>query len=214
MSILPQLMENRGTVSSALGKALASEVLSGSRDILGEAAELLYHELKNVRAGAAKIVEQVAVSGPGLVVPLMPGLPPALDLSELQSRWMVIHTLGLCAALDPRTAAEALPKARLYMQSASGVCLWGATVKYLGHLASTPRVEARRVFPLLMQAYTTIPKLRKVILESLLQLCDQGDEPMRRELALLADSHLEDDKPSVPRAARKLGRAIPSLSES
>jgi hypothetical protein len=56
VSILPQLMENRGTVSSALGKALASEVLSGSRDILGEAAELLYHELKNVRAGAAKIV--------------------------------------------------------------------------------------------------------------------------------------------------------------
>ena len=61
MSILPQLVENRGTISSALGKALASEALSGRMEILDEAVELLHHESKNVRAGAAKIVKRGVV---------------------------------------------------------------------------------------------------------------------------------------------------------
>jgi hypothetical protein len=48
MSILPKLIENKGTVSSALGKELARQALSGKQEILVEAIELLQHKTKNV----------------------------------------------------------------------------------------------------------------------------------------------------------------------
>ncbi|MFC2029923.1 hypothetical protein ACFLWA_04250, partial [Chloroflexota bacterium] len=100
MSILPLLVDNKGTISSALGKSLAKEVRRGDSAVLEEAVELLDHEDKNVRAGAAKIVEQVALADPSLVAGSLPRLLPALDLPEPQTRWMAIHTLGLCASLD------------------------------------------------------------------------------------------------------------------
>lgn len=72
MSILPLLVDNKGTISSALGESLAKEALLGDAAILEEAAELLAHEDRNVRAGAAKIVEQVAVADPSLVLGHLP----------------------------------------------------------------------------------------------------------------------------------------------
>ena len=62
MSILPQLEKNKGIISSALGKSLARQVLAGETSILEDAVALLVHDDKNVRAGAAKIVEQLALS--------------------------------------------------------------------------------------------------------------------------------------------------------
>jgi hypothetical protein len=212
MSILPQLIENKGIISSALGKSLAKEVLSGNTGILDEAVALLEHESKNVRAGAAKIVEQAAVGDPAMVVRLMPHLLPALDLPELQTRWMAIHTLGLCASLDPQTAMMAFPKAQQFMERDSGVCLWGATIKYLGYLGSTSSAEAQRVFPLLMRAHDELSNLQRMILDCFLQLHSEADESMVQKLGLLAGRHLDDAKPSVRRAARKLAKAISSHS--
>ena len=65
MKLPPMLKENKGTVSSALGKELARQVLDGDRELLREAVALVTYELpvkasKSVRAGAAKIVEKVA----------------------------------------------------------------------------------------------------------------------------------------------------------
>ena len=68
MSILSQLENNKGTISSKLGKALAQQALDGDRAILDEAAQYLAHEHKWVRAGAAKILEQVAESKPEWIV--------------------------------------------------------------------------------------------------------------------------------------------------
>jgi|GEM_PF-5887422 len=44
MTILPQLIENKGTVSSALGKALALKALKGEIEILYEVIEILKHQ--------------------------------------------------------------------------------------------------------------------------------------------------------------------------
>ena len=65
MQIFELLRQNKGTVSSALGKELAQRVLNGNIDILHEAIELSVYKVKdknekNVRSGAAKIVEIVA----------------------------------------------------------------------------------------------------------------------------------------------------------
>lgn len=58
MCIFAQLGANKGTVSSALGKKLAGDVLRGNTEILREAVTLSSYaveseEAKNVRAGAA-----------------------------------------------------------------------------------------------------------------------------------------------------------------
>ena len=56
MSILPQLENNKGTISSKLGKALAQQALEGDRAILDEAARrnqaarspMVYHYITNL----------------------------------------------------------------------------------------------------------------------------------------------------------------------
>src|SRR3990172_5104634 len=99
MSIFHQLADNKGTVSSALGKQLAKQVLDGDESILREAIELTIFDpknekAKNIRGGAAKIVEQVAEKRPELVAVFLADLEPALDVPEPQTRWMIIRTFG------------------------------------------------------------------------------------------------------------------------
>ena len=206
-SILPRLEKNKGTVSSKLGKALAKDVLAGETEILAEAVELLSHESKQVRAGAAKIIEQVAVSDPTLVIGYLPRLLPALEVAEPQTRWMAIHTLGLCAALDAPTALKALPKAAVFIEADSGACLWGATIHYLGYVGATSPANARMVFPLLERALQ-IPGRAKDVLRSFLQLLDQADTPMRTAIAQHAEAHTESETGVTRKAARKLLKRI------
>lgn len=204
MSILPLLVDNKGTISSALGKSLAKEALLGDAAILEEAAELLAHEDRNVRAGAAKIVEQVAVADPSLVLGHLPQLLPALDLPEPQTRWMAIHTLGVCASIDTETAVRALPKAEATIQSDSGACLWGATVVYLGYLGATSEANARAVFPTLERALRQIPGQAKNVLESFLRILDQADSEIQTAIMEHAASYADHDKPGVRRLARRI----------
>jgi hypothetical protein len=211
MTILPQLLTNKGTVSSALGKALANQVLDGESAILAEAAELLAHDSKDVRAGAAKIIEQVAMEEPSLVVPLRSSLLPALDVPELQTRWMVIHALGHCARLDVATALRALPKAEQFLAANSGACLWGATIRYLGFLGATSEANARRAFPILERALRDIPRQAKNVLDSFLRLWDQADEETRAEIVLCAERFVHSDRPGIGRAARTILKAQASI---
>ena len=69
MELLELLKNNKGTVSSALGKELAQKVLNGDSSLLKAAIELCSFnptniKSKSVRARAAKIVEKVAENKP------------------------------------------------------------------------------------------------------------------------------------------------------
>lgn len=210
MSILPQLEKNRGTISSSLGKALARQVLAGETAILNEAVTLLSYGHKDVRAGAAKIIEQVALVDPALVVPFLPHMLPALEVPEGQTRWMAIHTLGLCAALDMETTLQAMPKAEAFIEADSGACLWGATIIYLGHLGATSPANACLVFPLLERVLQRIPRQAKRVLEAFLQLLDQADADERSRIAAEAEGFVEDERTSVRRVARRVRRRLGS----
>ena len=120
MPILEKLKNNKGTVSSLLGKTLAHEALNGNLEILKEAVELSVYSIadkkeKIVRSGAAKIVECVAMEKPELVAPYLAVLFPALEAFEPQTRWMIIRTFGLCAKNNPEAAKKAIPFARKYI---------------------------------------------------------------------------------------------------
>jgi hypothetical protein len=208
MSILPQLERNKGTISSALGKVLANDVLAGETAILKEAVDLLAHEDKQVRAGAAKIVEQVALSDPALVVEFLPRLLPVLDVDEPQTRWMAIHTLGLCAAFDTSTALKALPKAEVFIEAESGACLWGVTVVYLGYLGTTSAANARAVFPILERALQRVPKQTKQVLQSFLRLLDRADEETRSAIGHYAEAYLQSENKAIKTVAQKIARRL------
>jgi len=208
MSILPQLEKNRGTISSALGKSLAKKVLKGERSILEEAVVLLAHDNKEVRAGAAKIIEQVAMVDPSLVANLMPRLLPALEVPEAQTRWMIIHTLGFCAALDTPTALKALSKAKEFIGLDSGACLWGSTIIYLGCMGATSEMNARTVFPMLERALREIPRQTKNVLESFLRMLDQTDGEIQTRIARYAETYAQNEKASVRTVARKIKKEL------
>jgi hypothetical protein len=194
-----------------LGKSLAKKVLAGDVSILEQAVVLLAHDDKNVRAGAAKIVEQVALVDPSLVAGSLPQLVPALDVPEPQTRWMVIHTLGICAALDTPTALKALPKAEEFIQANSGACLWGSTVLYLGYLGATSESNARTVFPILERVLRDIPKQTKRVLESFARMLDQTDDEIRSQIARYAETYAQDEKAGIRTVARKIQKRMDKL---
>jgi hypothetical protein len=105
MSIFEQLSNNKGTVSSALGKVLAKKALDGQISILLECVDLASYKpsapnQKHIRSGAAKVIEIVAENRPELVAPYLEKLLPALSVKEPQTRWMIIRTMGFCAHLN------------------------------------------------------------------------------------------------------------------
>ena len=157
MNIFKQLENNKGTISSALGKELAKEVLNGNTGILSEAIEFsLYKKneikAKNVRAGAAKIIEKVAEKQSELVAPYLENLLPALDLPEPQTRWMIIRTMGFCAHINGEVAVKAVEYAKRYLENKEGLCLSGATELYLGDIGALSKDYAKKVFLILEKA--------------------------------------------------------------
>ncbi len=155
MSLLDQLSKNKGTVSSALGKALAQKVLGGRQaDILLECVDLASYkaaspESKNIRSGAAKVVEIAAEKRPELVALHLAKLLPALAVSEPQTRWMIIRTMGFCAHLNPAIAKKAVPYAEKYIDAKEGLVLASSADLFLGDLGALSKQDARRVFPVL-----------------------------------------------------------------
>ncbi len=208
MSLLKQLENNKGTVSSALSKSLAKKVLDGEPAILEEAVDLLDHSHKNVRAGAAKIIEQVSTKKPEMVVTFLPKLIPALNVTEPQTRWMIINTIGMCASLDSKTAIKVLGKAEEYIKKNSGTCLWSATISYLGNIGSTSKANAKKVFPLLEFALNHYPNLTKKVLESLILLLDNADKTMKSRIEEYCTSFSDSKKPSIKKVANKLIRRL------
>jgi hypothetical protein len=99
---LEQLKADQGTISSTLDNALAERVLNGDTELLRQAVALTRYEpeelaARNVRIGAARIVERVAENRPELVAPYLQDLLPALETPEPQTKWLLLVTLGYCA---------------------------------------------------------------------------------------------------------------------
>jgi hypothetical protein len=191
-----------------LGKELAKRVLQGEGDILQEAVGLLGHGHKDVRAGAAKIIEQVALADPEMAAGVLPSLLPFLEVPEPQTRWMIMHTLGICAELDPETAMEALAAARIIMEANSGACLWGSTIIYLGHLGALSESNCRQVFPILEKALTDIPRQTKRVLESFLLIVDCADVETLRRITDHTEALADDERSGVRTVARRLRRRV------
>jgi len=155
MSVFEQLSENKGTVSSALGKVLAQQVLQESRaGILLECVDLACYEAsspacKHIRSGAAKVVEIVAQERPELVAPYLGKLFPALAVKEPQTRWMIIRVMGFCASLNKPRAHEAIACAAKYIDDKEGLCIASSADLFLGDLGATSKEDAHTVFPVL-----------------------------------------------------------------
>jgi hypothetical protein len=154
MSLLEQLANNKGTVSSALGKELAEKVLNGQTDILYECIDLVCYQASNnkqkhIRSGAAKVVEIVAEKRPELVAPRLDKLLPALSVEEPQTRWMIIRTMGFCARLNQTIAQQAIPYAEKYIAKKEGLCLSSSADLFLGDLGALSKDNTEEVFPIL-----------------------------------------------------------------
>ena len=163
MQIIEQLKNNKGTISSELSKRLALEVLSGNMDILSEAIELTSYELKNkkeknIRSGAAKIVEVVAMEKPELVSPYLEELLPALEADEPQTRWMIIRTMGICAVFNEVIAGKALEYAKMQIRNKKEgeLCLLSSADLYLGDYGAMSSKNTEKVSSILLESTDNI----------------------------------------------------------
>lgn len=210
MLIFNQLKNNKGTVSSALGKQLAQEALNGNEKILKEAIELANFDSddeksKNIRAGAAKIIEKVAEKRPDLVAPYLQNLKPALNVSETQTRWMIIHVFGLCAKLNYEIAVTALEKAKEYIRENTGVCLTGAATMYLGDIGALSPKETKKVFPILENLLKTA-SLNEIdwILEGFYKIFENADKNIQRKIIEHTKKYVNSSKKSQQIRANKI----------
>lgn len=211
MSILAQLSNNKGTVSSALGKSLAHKVLHGGRrDILKECLQLAVHEAgspgaRNIRAGAAKVVEIVAEARPDWVAPQLRGLLPALAVEEPQTRWMILRVMGFCAHANPSVARKALPFAESCLRSKEGLVLASSADLYLGDLGSLSKRDAAAVFPLLERSMrSALPNEQDWLLESLLKVFPNLDKASRQKALRFAERWQTSARKSTQHRARRL----------
>lgn len=210
MSLLNTLKTNKGTTSSALGKELAKEVLAGNTDLLKEAVGFVIFEpaivkSKNVRAGAAKIIQLVAEKKPELVAPYLEQLLPALELPEPQTRWMIIRILGFCSKLNTETAARGIPFARSYIEERQGICLSGAAEVYLGHIGSQSPALAEKVLPILLDAYANpLPNEVDWILEGFIGIIGQLSDNNRKPVLDCANEQLSAFRKSTQKRAEKI----------
>jgi len=215
MTVLTQFQEEHGPISPALGKTLAQQVIAGDHAMLHEAVMLLAHEDKEIRGGAAMIIQQVAMVYPQRVAPYLARMLPALESPELQTRWMLIHSFGLCAAHDRVAALRALPIAQQFIRSRSGVALWNATIVYLGNVGAISAGSARQVLPLLEQALRELPDLTKAALESCLRLLDVADDETAARISRYCERYSQVTQPGIKavlvKMQKRLSGRLPSV---
>jgi hypothetical protein len=213
MNIFEQLSNNKGTVSSALGKTLAQKVLNGQLDILAECIDLSSYEVeapaqKHIRSGAAKVVEIVAEKQPELVAPHLEKLLPALAVKEPQTRWMTIRTMGFCAHLNKSTASKAIKYAEAYFQDKKdGLYLSTSADLFLGDFGALSQKDAQKVFPILsLSIENLIANEQDWILEALLKMLPNLDKDEQSEAFKFAERWQYSARKSTQQRARKILR--------
>jgi hypothetical protein len=208
MTLLGQLLENKGTVSSALSKQLAKDTLAGDMSILKEAAQLIHHDSKVVRSGAAKIIEKVAEEKPELVSPLLTNLIPALDYEEPQTKWMMIHTFGLCAKLQPGLSREIFDSVLKYLKPVNGTCLRDRSIVYLGYMGSVSKLDCDKCFPLLIDSFTKHPDRVTRVFESLERLSCWFDSKQKQTVKEFADRFADSKSAEIKKWTKKIMKKI------
>jgi len=208
--LLEKLQNNKGTVSSKLGKELAEEVLKGNESILHDAISLVSYDLhnikeKNVRAGAAKIIEKVSEKSPEKVAPYLSDLYQAFDVEEPQTRWMLMMTYGYCAKMNIEAAEKAIFYAKSFIVEQSGICLSGAAEIYLGKIGEVSKKLATRVFPILLDAYD-IALINEIdwIFEAFIMISDNLSDHDKMEIYKCAEEYNHASKKSTQKRREKL----------
>jgi hypothetical protein len=212
MSIFEQLSNNKGTVSSALGKTLAQKVLNDQIDILSECIDLASYEAempaqKHIRSGAAKVVEIVAEKQPELVAPHLGKLLPALSVKEPQTRWMIIRVMGFCAHLNKPIAQKAVGYAEKYVHNKEGLVLASSADLFLGDFGAISKKDAQRVFPILTQSIENLVfNEQDWLLETLLKIFQNLSKDEQGEVLKFAEHWQYSARKSTQQRARKLLR--------
>ncbi|HVM72582.1 MAG TPA: hypothetical protein VMT91_12550 [Anaerolineales bacterium] len=213
MSIFEQLSNNKGTVSSALGKTLAQRVLlEGRLDILMECIDLASYEAsapvyRNIRSGAAKVVEIVAEKRPEWVAPHLGKLLPALDVHEPQTRWAIIRVMGFCARLNKPVALEAIAYAGRYIDKKEGLCLASSADLFMGDLGAISPEDAQKVFPLLEQSMENpVENEQDWLLEAIFKLFRNLDQAGQAEALIFAQHWQYSSRKSTQQRARQILR--------
>lgn len=178
MELFEMLEKNKGTVSSELGKTIAKLILAGKCEVLKEAIELTSFEAKsnkakNIRAGAAKIIECVAETRPDLVHEYLGDMLPALEVNEPQTRWMVIRTFGFCSELNSAIAKKAIPIARKIIREKQDgqLCLVSSADIFLGDYGKLSSKNANDVYQILIESSrNAIKNEQNWILESFVKI--------------------------------------------
>ncbi len=212
MNTFEQLSHNKGTVSSALGKALAQKALAGQTDILSECLELACHDpakqdQKNIRAGAAKVIELVAEKRPEWVAPHLEKLLPALSVTEPQTRWMVIRTMGYCAHLNKAVAQKAIAFAERYIDSKEGLCISSSADLFLGDFGAISEKDAHKVFPVLERSMeNAIENEQDWLLEAFYKLFPNLAKAEQEKAAKFAERYQYSTRKSTQQRALKILR--------
>ena len=214
MKLLELLQENKGTVSSALGKEIALKVLSGNLEILLDAINFTSYDpdnikAKNIRAGAAKIIEKVAEKKPQLIAPYLEKLIPALSMPEPQTRWMIIMAFGYCMKDNPESALKGIEFAKRYIEENQGVCLSGAAHLYLGQAGAYSPKKAEEVLPILLDAlkHASVNEVDWII-EAFIKVCDNLTIPDKEVILNYANLYLDAPKKSTVIRIEKLKKKI------
>ena len=163
MNLLERFANNKGTVSSALGKEIAAQILEGDLELLKEVIPFVCYKLKNhkskhIRSGAAKVVECIAEKNTDYIVPYLEMILPGLEVEEPQTKWMIFMTLGYCASKKPEIAKSAIPYAKQYiLEKVDGqLCLVGAIDIFLGKFGKTSRENAEIAYKLLLESIDNV----------------------------------------------------------
>jgi hypothetical protein len=210
MSIFESLMDNKGTISTTLGKKLAKEALGGDWGIADEAIRLCAFELsdasmRHLRSGAGKIVEIVAEARPELVAPRLEELFPALAAAEPQTRWMIIRTFGFCAGLNEAWAKKAIPFAKAYVESKEGLCLRAAADRFLGDYGALSEKNAAAVMPILQASIRNLARNEEDwILEAFIEIAELVDAESKAKIIGFAKRFRQGPKKSTQARAKKL----------
>lgn len=212
MSLFERIKDNKGTVSTALGKTIAQEIMGGDTHLIPDAIALILYDItnvnaKNIRATAAKIIELVAEKSPALVADHLDFALPALQVEEPQTKWMVFRSLGFCAKLRPDLAQKALPAAKQYLleKKKGQLCLVGAIDLFLGDYGATSAHAAQETYKLLLKStHNVITNEHDWILEAFIKIIPHLSSHDKQEILSTITSFHDIAKPATQKRMKKL----------
>jgi hypothetical protein len=204
MSLLERVKDNKGTVSSALGKKIAAEIVSGHGELLDECFPLVLHDNKNVRSTCAKIIEIVAESKTDYIATKLDSLLPVFDFPEPQTRWCILYVFGLCAKDNPEAAKKAFKLMDSYVARESGTCLLGRTIDYLGYIGADSHEYAVKSLPYLEKAASLDANLEKRVLLSYEKILESCNAPTKKMVLDILTGYTKSKKEANAKLAAKI----------